>query len=983
MDLMSLTAVELGKKIQAKEVTVEEAVKAAIASIKAKEEKINSFVTIDEEGALKKAAEVQAKIDAGELKGALAGVPVAIKDNMCTEGLLTTCSSKILYNFIPTYTAEAVKRLEDAGCVIVGKTNMDEFAMGSTTETSAFGATKNPWNTEHVPGGSSGGSCAAVAAEEVPFALGSDTGGSIRQPSSFCGVTGIKPTYGTVSRYGLIAYGSSLDQIGPIAKDVTDCATILEAIASYDTKDSTSVNRDNLKFTEALVDDVKGMKIGIPKDYLGDGLDPEVKSAILAAADELKKKGAVVEEFDLGLVEYAIPAYYVIACAEASSNLARFDGVKYGYRTKEYTDLHNMYKKSRSEGFGPEVKRRIMLGSFVLSSGYYDAYYLKALRVKALIKKAFDDAFAKYDVILGPAAPTTAPKLGESLSDPIQMYLGDIYTISVNLAGLPGISLPCGMDKNGLPIGLQLIGDCFKEKNIIRAAYSFEKTRELKRSKWSTYETVRYQYLPLKDLYYDKDHGKENKNYQYGNQSYVRVLMVVAFLVGIIGLLNFINIYTVIMSKRSREFGVKKVFGAGRTDIFLQIYAENILLTGLALLLCWALIEITRFFFFHELYIPTTTDSGFDRKVSAIVLLGLPLLTTVYPFLKYTCSRPVNSIRELASSRFSTRSRMILLCFQYVVTIFIITVSLFFVRQLEYMLCADLGFRSHDVITCRMYVDKLGLYKTTKEEGLDEGKRQYISNALVNKRMSESTLFEHWSRGNDLLFTDFRFDSFALNRAENGFHPALSAHLTTHSMAIYDFQLVEGRLWNDSIDEAFTKNSFKVIINETAKRVYGIKDITKDKLQPEEPHYASSSLPDFYNPPCEIVGVIKDFNVRHLSQSIQPVVIYYHDASIGGIYTVTASYKHENKAKVIDFLRRLYEESTGRTDFEYTLIEDELQKMYREDRQVVNIYTLFAGIAIFISSLGLLSISLFDIQQRYREIGLRKEIGRASCRERV
>lgn len=482
MDLMSLTAVELGKKIQAKEVTVEEAVKAAIASIKAKEEKINSFVTIDEEGALKKAEEIQAKIDAGELKSPLAGVPVAIKDNMCTKGLLTTCSSKILYNFIPTYTSEAVKRLEDAGAIIVGKTNMDEFAMGSTTETSAFGATKNPWDTDHVPGGSSGGSCAAVAAEEVPFALGSDTGGSIRQPSSFCGVTGIKPTYGTVSRYGLIAYGSSLDQIGPIAKDVTDCATILETIASYDTKDSTSVNRDDLKFTEALVDDVKGMKIGIPKDYLGDGLDPEVKSAILAAADELKKKGAVVEEFDLGLVEYAIPAYYVIACAEASSNLARFDGVKYGYRTKEYTDLHNMYKKSRSEGFGPEVKRRIMLGSFVLSSGYYDAYYLKALRVKALIKKAFDDAFAKYDVILGPAAPTTAPKLGESLSDPIQMYLGDIYTISVNLAGLPGISLPCGMDKNGLPIGLQLIGDCFKEKNIIRAAYSFEKTREIKRS---------------------------------------------------------------------------------------------------------------------------------------------------------------------------------------------------------------------------------------------------------------------------------------------------------------------------------------------------------------------------------------------------------------------------------------------------------------------------------------------------------------------
>ena len=443
---------------------------------------MNSFVTVDEEGALKRAAEVQKLIDEGKLTGPLAGVPVAIKDNMCTEGLLTTCSSKILYNYIPTYSAEAVKRLEAAGAVIVGKTNMDEFAMGSTTETSAYGVTKNPWNTEHVPGGSSGGSCAAVAAEEVPYALGSDTGGSIRQPSSFCGVTGIKPTYGSVSRYGLIAYGSSLDQIGPIAKDVTDCATILETITSYDTKDSTSVKREDSDYTSALVDDVKGMRIGIPRDYFGEGLDPEVREAVLAAAETLKEKGAIVEEFDLGLVEYAIPAYYVIACAEASSNLARFDGVKYGYRTKEYEGLHNMYKKSRSEGFGAEVKRRIMLGSFVLSSGYYDAYYLKALRVKALIKKAFDNAFSKYDVILGPAAPTTAPKLGQSLDNPIQMYLGDIYTISVNLAGLPGISLPCGMDKNGLPIGLQLIGDCFKEKNIIRAAYSFEQTREYKHS---------------------------------------------------------------------------------------------------------------------------------------------------------------------------------------------------------------------------------------------------------------------------------------------------------------------------------------------------------------------------------------------------------------------------------------------------------------------------------------------------------------------
>ena len=358
---------------------------------------------------------------------------------------------------------------------------MDEFAMGSTTETSAFGPTKNPWNTDHVPGGSSGGSCTAVAAEEVPYALGSDTGGSIRQPSSFCGVVGIKPTYGTVSRYGLIAYGSSLDQIGPVAKDVTDCATILEAIASYDPKDSTSVQREDYDFTSALVDDVKGLRIGIPRDYFGEGLDEEVKAAVLGAAKVLEEKGAIVEEFDLSLVEYAIPAYYVIASAEASSNLARFDGVKYGYRTEEYEGLHNMYKKSRSEGFGPEVKRRIMLGSFVLSSGYYDAYYLKALRTKALIKQAFDKAFEKYDVILGPAAPTTAPKLGESLSDPIKMYLGDIYTISVNLAGLPGLSMPCGIDSKGLPIGVQMIGDCFKEKNIIRAAYAFEQTRTYQR----------------------------------------------------------------------------------------------------------------------------------------------------------------------------------------------------------------------------------------------------------------------------------------------------------------------------------------------------------------------------------------------------------------------------------------------------------------------------------------------------------------------
>ena len=478
MSILDLTALELGKKIKAGEITSLQATEAVIKQIKAVEEQVHSYVTLDEEGAMKRAKEVQAQIEAGTLTGPLAGVPAAIKDNMCTKDMRTTCSSKILENFVPTYTAEAVLNLEKAGAVILGKTNMDEFAMGSTTETSYYGVTRNPWNTEHVPGGSSGGSCAAVAANECFYALGSDTGGSIRQPSSFCGVTGIKPTYGTVSRYGLIAYGSSLDQIGPVAKDVSDCAAILEAISSHDLKDSTSMARTDCDFTSALKDDVKGMKIGIPSSYFGEGLDEEVRAAILKAADILKEKGAIVESFDLGLVDYAIPAYYVIASAEASSNLSRFDGIKYGYRTKEYEGLHNMYKKTRSEGFGPEVKRRIMLGSFVLSSGYYDAYYLKALRTKALIKKEFDKAFAKYDLILAPASPDTAPKLGASLSDPLKMYLGDIYTISVNLAGLPGMTVPCGMDSKGLPIGMQLIGDCFKEKNIIRAGYAFECTRK-------------------------------------------------------------------------------------------------------------------------------------------------------------------------------------------------------------------------------------------------------------------------------------------------------------------------------------------------------------------------------------------------------------------------------------------------------------------------------------------------------------------------
>ncbi len=478
MEIQKLTAVSLGKKIKEKEISVREALDAVFAQIDQTEDRYHAYVTLDKEGAYKQADAVQEKIDKGELTGALAGVPVAIKDNMCTKGLLTTCSSKILENYIPTYTASAVQNLTDAGCVIIGKTNMDEFAMGSTTETSYYGVTRNPHNPDHVPGGSSGGSAAAVALNECFFALGSDTGGSIRQPSAFCGITGMKPTYGTVSRYGLIAYGSSLDQIGPMTKNVTDCAAVLETIASYDKKDSTSMKREEYDFTSALVRNVKGLRIGLPKDYFGEGLDSEVKAAIFKAAETFKRMGAIVEEFDLGLVQYAIPAYYIIASAEASSNLERFDGVKYGYRTKEYGDLHSMYKKTRSEGFGSEVKRRIMLGSFVLSSGYYDAYYLKALKTKALIKQEFDKAFEKYDIILAPAAPTTAPLLGSSLRDPMKMYLSDIYTISANLAGIPGLSIPCGKDKNGLPIGMQLLGGCFKEKTLLRAGFAYETERE-------------------------------------------------------------------------------------------------------------------------------------------------------------------------------------------------------------------------------------------------------------------------------------------------------------------------------------------------------------------------------------------------------------------------------------------------------------------------------------------------------------------------
>lgn len=487
MDILNYTAMELSQKIKQGEIKVLDAVEAVFDIIDEKEGQLNCYITLEKEKTLEKAAEVQKRIDAGDLNGPLAGVPFALKDNLCTEGMLTTCGSKMLQNFVPSYSAEAVLKLERAGAVIIGKTNMDEFAMGSTTETSYYGVTKNPYDMEHVPGGSSGGCAAAVAAGECFAALGSDTGGSIRQPAAHCGVVGMKPTYGTVSRYGLVAHASSLDQIGPITKDVADCAVVLETIASHDSKDSTSIKRQDTDFSSALVEDVKGMRIGIPKDYLGEGLALEVKEAVLAAAEVFKNCGAMVEVFDLGLTEYAVPTYYTIAAAEASSNLGRFDGVKYGYRSQNAKELDSLYKKSRSEGFGTEVKRRIMLGTFVLSSGYYDAYYLKALRVRRLIKRAFDRAFASYDVILGPVTPAVAPKLGENFSDPIKMYLGDIYTVSANLAGLPAISIPSGKKSlsqerlpsqkglNFLPIGLQLMADCFQEKKLIRVANTYEK----------------------------------------------------------------------------------------------------------------------------------------------------------------------------------------------------------------------------------------------------------------------------------------------------------------------------------------------------------------------------------------------------------------------------------------------------------------------------------------------------------------------------
>ncbi|AEF94579.1 Glutamyl-tRNA(Gln) amidotransferase subunit A [Desulfotomaculum nigrificans CO-1-SRB] len=480
MDLSQLTAHELHDRLLKKEVSAAEITAAVFKRIDQVEDKVKSYLTITKESAMAKAQEVDGKIARGEQVGPLAGVPIAIKDNLCTEGIRTTCASKILYNFVPPYTATAVAKLNAADMVMVGKTNMDEFAMGSSTENSGFQLTYNPWDLERVPGGSSGGSAAAVAAGEAILSLGSDTGGSIRQPAAFCGVVGMKPTYGAVSRYGLVAYASSLDQIGPFTKDVTDMALALNVICGYDPMDSTSANIKQPDFTQYLVNDIKGMKIGIPREYMAEGIDPQVKEKIKAAIDKLTELGAHVEETSLPHTDYAMPAYYLIATAEASSNLARYDGVRYGLRVEDAEDVVDMYMRSRSRGFGHEVKRRIMLGTYSLSAGYYDAYYLKALKVRTLIKRDFDRAFEQYDLLLSPTSPSTAFKVGEMVNDPLQMYLQDVCTIPVNLAGIPAISIPCGL-VNGLPVGLQLMGKAFDEGTLLRVAYTFEQNTDFGR----------------------------------------------------------------------------------------------------------------------------------------------------------------------------------------------------------------------------------------------------------------------------------------------------------------------------------------------------------------------------------------------------------------------------------------------------------------------------------------------------------------------
>ena len=474
MNITELTVHELQEKLKNKELTVTQIIDAYTENIENRENDVQAFVTTLNNEAKKQAQEIQEKIDNGEELGEFAGIPIGIKDNMCTKGVKTTCSSRMLENFIAPYDATVVEKLKDENIINLGKLNMDEFAMGGSTEYSYFKKTRNPWNLNKVPGGSSGGSAAAVAAGMVPWALGSDTGGSIRQPSSFCGVVGLKPTYGLVSRYGLVAFASSLDQIGPITKDVKDSAMLLNLIAGHDKKDTTSEEREKIDYTKCLQNDVKGLKIGVPKEFFGEGINQEVKESLEKAMQTYKDMGAIVEEISLDVAQYSLATYYIIACAEASSNLGRFDGIRYGHRAKDFKNISELFVKSRSEGFGPEVKRRIILGTYVLSSGYYDAYYKKAQQVRTLVTNEFNKAFEKYDVILTPTSPTVAFDIGSKTTNPLEMYLSDICTVSVNIAGLPGISIPCGVDSTGMPIGMQLIGNKFCEETILNAAYTFE-----------------------------------------------------------------------------------------------------------------------------------------------------------------------------------------------------------------------------------------------------------------------------------------------------------------------------------------------------------------------------------------------------------------------------------------------------------------------------------------------------------------------------
>ena len=483
MTLNQLTAHEAINLIRKKKITAYEVIQDIFNQIDKVDNFIKAFLILNKKEALEQAKKIDIKVKNGDRIPSLAGVAVAVKDLIATRGMETTCGSKILKGFVPPYNATVINRLKEAGAIIIGKTNMDEFAMGSSTENSAFGPTHNPWDLERVPGGSSGGSSAAVAADETFVALGTDTGGSVRQPASFCGTVGLKPTYGRVSRYGLVAYASSLDQIGPITKDVTDCALLMKVISGHDNMDSTSVNLEVPDYLKSCQKGIKDLKIGVPKEYFIEGIDPEVKDALDKALKIFEKLGAKIEEASLPYTEYSLPTYYLIATAEASSNLAKYDGVQYGYRTEDYENLSSMYQRNRSEGFGSEVKRRIMLGTYALSSGYYDAYYLKAQKVRTLIKEDFDKAFSKYDILITPTSPTPAFKLKEKVLDPLTMYLSDIYTVPINLAGIPAISLNCGYSKNNLPIGLQIIGKHFSEEIILRAAYNFEKHSDVERRK--------------------------------------------------------------------------------------------------------------------------------------------------------------------------------------------------------------------------------------------------------------------------------------------------------------------------------------------------------------------------------------------------------------------------------------------------------------------------------------------------------------------